>query len=319
MILESESWGFFKNRTDIPDYDKVLDGKLSELPKYYAGWVGRIKFMSPEKYFREVADMQKTSYARQFEIIRPQNVDKIAANMRDGVKYSLPYLDYVNNTQEGRHRVKAAWDLGQEMVPVLILYKEREVEEPKVTTSISGMLGKWDDLVKDGNDYYFKASGTGWGVLDKILSCIASGYDYYFLDRLIYMKTYPSLYPNELSLIKDRSGTEYVDKYYINYDGDMEVSEDELKLCVVLRGLRNNSDVIRSIRKDGNDYYLPVPSNMRGDFDNYDSCMDMLKHLGRKYYIQEYGLLSSDDRNSLYDIQDADIQVIKGLLANKKN
>jgi hypothetical protein len=205
----------------------------------------------------------------------------------------------------------------------LILYKEREIEEPKVTTSIGGMLGKWDDLVKDGDVYYFKASGTGWAPQDRVLSCIVSGYDTYFLDELISMKTYPSLYPDELSIIKRGNKieheTQYVNVSYIRYDGDMEASEDELKLCVVLRGLRRNSDVIWSIRKEGDSYYLPIPDGIKGDFDRYDTCFDMLRRIGHEYYIQEYGLLSADDRNALYDIQDADIQVIKGLLANKKN
>jgi hypothetical protein len=318
-LLESESFGFFKDRSSIPDYDAILFGKQDELPQKYAGWMGEIELMSKEDYFKECARLQNTSYSDQFKYIIPDKVEKISVNMARGVKYDLPYLNYVSRDQEGRHRVMAASQLGQVKIPVLILDKEEEVNRG----TLSEMIGIWDDLVNDGDVYYFKASGTGWAPQDRVLSCIVSGYDTYFLDELISMKTYPSLYPDELSIIqrgnKIEHETQYVNVSYIRYDGDMEASEDELKLCVVLRGLRRNSDVIWSIRKEGDSYYLPIPEGIKGDFDRYDTCFDMLRHIGHEHYIQEYGLLSADDRNALYDIQDADIRVIKGLLANKKN
>lgn len=320
QLLESENYGYFKDRAGIHDYDAVLFGKQDELPKKYADWYGEIKFMTKEEYFRECARLQNTSYNDQFKYVVPDKVKKIMENMSKGVKYDMPYLNYVDSSQEGRHRVMAASELGQDKIPILILDKE-EVEEP-IKDKLSDMVGIWDDLVKDGEFYYFKASGTGWDVLDKILSCITRGYDTYYLDYLISLKSYPSLYPNnELSIIE--RDIKWIDTWinpnYINYRGNMEVSDEVLKLCVVLRCLRNNSSVIYSILNKGNDWYLPIPSNIRGDFERYDTCFDMLRHIGSEYYIDDYGLLPSDEDNSLYDIKDKDINEILGVLKKSNN
>jgi hypothetical protein len=130
------------------------------------------------------------------------------------------------------------------------------------------------------------------------------------------MVSYPSLHPNELSLIKKDNAkyiTQYVNGSYIQYDGDIEVSEMVLKLCVVLRCLMNNSYVVSNIKKNGDDWYLPIPNGIKGDFDRYESCFEMLNHIGHEYYISEYGLLSLDTNNSLYRVQDSDIKKIQGL------
>lgn len=312
MIFESESWGFFKDRTRIPDYDAILFGKQDELPKKYADWVGEIEWMTKEEYFKECARIQNTSYSDQFKYVIPEKVKSIQNNMSNGVKYDMPYLNYVSMDQEGRHRVMAASELGQVKIPVLILDKKEEVSR----SSLSEMVGIWKDMVKDGDMYYFKTTGTGWAPQDRVLKCIVRGYDTYLLDELISMVSYPSLYPNELSLIKKdniKYITQYVNGSYIRYDGDIEVNEMLLKLCVVLRCLMNNSYVVSNIKKNGDDWYLPIPNNIKGDFDRYESCFEMLNTMGHEYYIQEYGLLSLDTNNSLYRIQDSDIKKIQGL------
>lgn len=317
-LFESENENFFKDRAGIPDYDAILFGKRGELPEKYADWVAEIEWMSKEDYYRECARLQNTGYNDQFKYLIPDKVKKIEANMAKGIKYDLPYLNYVDGSQEGRHRVMAASNLGQERIPVLILDKEEKVSRHK----ISDMVGIWDDLVKDKNNYYIKASAVGWKGLYSLLGCVASDFDNYYLDELSSLITAPSLFPNILSIIKNKIKwiDTRVNQKYINYHGDIEASDEILKLCVVFRCLKNNDWIIYNIRKKGDEYYLPIPDNISGDFDDYGTCMEMLKSLGHEYYISEYGLLSTEDDNSLYDIEDADIKVIKELLLdNKKN
>jgi len=134
----NSSYGYFKNKTNIPDFDAILFNQLSNLPKKYHDWYGEIKFLSPKEYINECARLQDTSYQDQLKYINKSNVDDIKENMRNGVKYNMPYLNYVNKQQEGRHRVAAANQLGQNKIPVLCLYQDKIQND----NNISDMIGK---------------------------------------------------------------------------------------------------------------------------------------------------------------------------------
>jgi hypothetical protein len=327
MLLESVSRGYFKDRAGIPDYDAVLFGKRDGLPMKYSDWVGEIRLMSKEDYFRECASLQGTSYSDQFRYIVPNKVEKIEANMSRGVRYDMPYLNYVERGQEGRHRVLAASNLGMGKIPVLILYKEGGEEESS-GNKLSNMLGVWDDLVERDGRYYVRVSGKGsFESKSKILRCIVSDYDYYLLHDLLSILDFPSLYHNVIGFIFDKIknnssiGNGNIEVRNIRYDGDMEVGEDVLGWCVVLRCMRNNGAVIfDNIRIDGNDYYFRLPDNILENFGEWDSCIDMLLGVGSGYYLDEYNLLSVDESNKLYEVTDADVVIILDLFkrANKK-
>lgn len=297
LLLESKDYGYFKDRTTVPDYDAILFNKTDELPKMYMNWTGEVKFMTLEEYINECAKLQGTSYEEQFKYINDANVSKIQKNMDNGVKYNMPYLNYVDKTQEGRHRVVAASNLGQKEIPVLILKKE---DEDFSTDNISDMIGKWDDLVKLGDDYYCFFSNEY-----DLLSCVVRDYDYYYLDNLMDIKKQPSLYGKNVvdyinRMIKENNNTPLS---YLASGVNFKNIDDNTKQKywgVVTKIMENNYYlIIDAVKIVNNKYYLKVLNNIKDDFSQYKSCKDMLmSNVNQMYYVEEYNLVSTDDKQS---------------------
>jgi len=111
---------FYIDKTDTPFYDNMI-----EKPEYFKenkGLIFEIKEMSPEEYINECAKMQESSLERQKSMISEESQLSIKKAIEEGEKLYLPYLDYSNNTQEGRNRVYFAKNvLNLSKVPVLII------------------------------------------------------------------------------------------------------------------------------------------------------------------------------------------------------
>jgi hypothetical protein len=331
-LNEDNSYGFFKTVSSIPDYDKVLFGKNNELPKKYEYWEGEIKWMTKEKYLEECSKLQNTSYSDQLRYVIDKKVQTIMEKMDEGVKFDIPYLNYVENEQEGRHRVVAADNLGQKYIPVLILSSE-EYDDEDTSIELSDMVDRWDDLVIKDGIYYCEFILTDWKSEDNLLVSIASGYDYYFLDVLFY------LYRNNITienyLLKSlktediynsfQTMSTYVMKNNVRYYGDSEeqFSKEFLLYCFILKVLKQNENIFYDcILHEKSTYYLKiVPQEVSADFEYYDNCQSMLKDISKeKHYIKEYNLISTDDSSDLYTITDEDVDIMKKIfdMVNKK-
>ena len=300
-MSESNDYGYFKN----------------ELPPKYNGWEASLKMMSKEEYLQKCAKLQETSYIEQYGYIVPEQVKNIENKMSQGIKYDIPYLNYVEKSQEGRHRVVAASNLGQEKIPVLILTKE---EEDFVQSNISTMIGKWNDLTEINGNYYC--------VFDKshdLLSSIVPDYDYYFLDHLFNIEKSPSIYgsnPQEfiLKTIKNKLYTS-IDFKYLRYkpyyDGYSDnVNQEILNWAVVLKAMINNDSVIwDTVRITKDKYYLRILDTIKENFNEFKNCKDMLKRISEsQYYVKKYDLLSVENNNSLYDLTQEDVIKIENLM-----
>jgi hypothetical protein len=331
-LNEDNSYGFFKTVSSIPDYDKVLFGKNNELPKKYEYWEGEIKWMTKEKYLQECSKLQNTSYSDQFRYIIDWKVQRIMEKMKEGVKFDMPYLNYVENQQEGRHRVVAADNLGQKYIPVLILSSE-EYDDEDSSLELSDMVDRWDDLVIKDGIYYCVFNLIDWKTEDNLLSSISPGYDYYFLDVLFYM------FRNNMSIenyiVKSLKNEDiynsfqtmisYVMKNNIYYYGESneQFSKEFLLYCFILKVLKQNDDIFYDcILREKSTYYLKiVPQKVSTDFEYYDNCQSMLKDISKeKHYVKEYNLISTDDSSDLYNINDDDINRMKRIFdtVNKK-
>ena len=319
-LNDNKSYGFFKTTSSIPDYEKVLAGKNSELPNKYKHWKGEVQWMSKEDYFRECARIQNTSYSDQFRYVVDNKVQLIMGSMEGGVKFDMPYLNYVENEQEGRHRVVAADNLGQKLIPILVL---DDVEEDN-SLELSDMLGKWDDLVERNGIYYVKFNITDWKSGDNLLSSIASDYDYYFLDVLFNMyKKYMSIKDYLVKMIDNEyvshsfdNMVSYVMKNKIYYYGesDEQFSKEFMLYCFIFKTLKQNKDVFSDcILRENDTYYLKiVPQYMYADFESYKNGQDMLIDMSKKkYYVKEYNLIPTDDNSDLYTIYDKDVNYMK--------
>lgn len=217
--LLNESENVFKGITNIPDYDKLKDGKYDELPSKYSNMSARVVNMSPEQYFNYCAKIQKTTYEQQFSYLRKEVVDKLIGLMDSGVKMDMPYLNFIKGgtSQEGRHRVKAAMDLGIKSVPVLIIDSK---EEEEGENTLSSKIGVWGDLSVDGNNYYVSYNIKDWKGVDSLLSSIRSNYDVYLLNSIFDTYVYRRLHPDLLSVVNDINGGAYYE--YVSNGLDVE-------------------------------------------------------------------------------------------------
>jgi hypothetical protein len=325
QIIKEElnsSYGFFKNKTNIPYFDSILSNQLSNLPEKYHNWFGEIKFLSAEEYINECAILQGTSYQQQFKFILKSKVEDIKENMSNGVKYDMPYLNYVDKEQEGRHRVIAANELNQNKIPVLCLYQD-VIENDN---NISDMIGKWDDLIKINDSYYVKfKNNNDFKSKSYLLQCIAKDYDYYFLDDLFYILTNKLDVFSFLKLhikvdgIKKSSifNNNYVNDDLIKYNNKNNISKDVLKIAVAFKTLYHNMPVIEEcVKFDNNFFYLKLLNVDLYDNINYyqNGKQMLLDNVKYKDYINNYNLLSLEDDNQLYNLNDNDVKTILNLL-----
>lgn len=83
---------------------------------------GYLAEMSPKEYLERCAFEIFEGATIESTILgtEAQNVAKYTKMMQEGVKFDTPYLDYVGEGQEGRHRAMAAYNLGIEKIPVVV-------------------------------------------------------------------------------------------------------------------------------------------------------------------------------------------------------
>lgn len=192
----------FKSITNIPDFDKLRDGKYDELPPKYSNMSAEVVNMSPEQYFNYCAKIQGTTYEQQLSYLRKEVVDKLIGLMDGGVKIDMPYLNFVKGgaSQEGRHRAKAAMDLGIKSIPVLVINSK---ERGEGGNTLSSKIGVWDDLSFDGYNYRVTYNIKDWKGVDSLLSSIRRGYDVYLLDDIFDTYVYRRLHQNLLSVVNE--------------------------------------------------------------------------------------------------------------------
>jgi len=326
--LLRESNGIFKGITNIPDYDKLMAGKYDELPPKYSNMVADVVNMSPEQYFKYCAQIQGTTYEQQFSYLRKEVVDKIIGLMDNGVKMDMPYLNFVKGetSQEGRHRTKAAMDMGIKSIPVLII--DIRDDEGDSNNSLSSKVGVWDDLSIDKYDNYIVKYNLGeLSDADSLLSAIRPDYDVYLLNVILDTYIYRKLYPNLLSTINEIGNgyTEYIsrgmdvqqfidklpevymnklnvdtdemsDEEYSNYESLVSEVSNKLTRLAELYILEHNDSVISSIINY--DYSTKIASLVIGDNITFDGDYNSAKSMLIKSQV-------FDDLD-LYSVEDSD-------------
>lgn len=123
--VKDEYFGFVPRETTTPYIDDALekgDAFVVQMsPKQYIEECAYKIF--PKQYEGDpdhVTTLETTLRGR-----RAQEVAKYMTMMEEGVKFDTPYLNYRDSQQEGMHRAMAAYLLGVEEMPVVILPKRR--------------------------------------------------------------------------------------------------------------------------------------------------------------------------------------------------
>jgi hypothetical protein len=181
LLRENIQYGYFKDKTAVPDFDALKNGLYDELPSQYQKMKAFVQIMDADQYLNECAHMQGTTYDQQLSYISQDKVTKYMQAMREGQKFNMAYLDYVNSQQEGRHRVVAAGKLGQTRIPVLIIDKKETEGE-----GLESKVGIWGDLQKTENGNFLVTYDlSNYGDMDKLLTAFSKSYEQYLLDDIL--------------------------------------------------------------------------------------------------------------------------------------
>lgn len=344
--LINETYGPFKDSTMVPDYEKLKNGKYDELPSYYHNMEAVVVHMSPREYLESCAKLQETSYEEQFNIVNgpygSSKVDKLIELINSGVKLNMPFLNFVKGqiSQEGRHRAKAAMDLGYTKIPVLV------IESKSSNQTLSSKVGVWEDLNKENYDYSVSFNLNDFKEQIKLLNCISKNFEKYLLDSILSFYQYRNLYKEGLiSIVKKENEdfhtmnkiseydvmefihklpNEYQKLLYIDEsnssDEEYEAWENRRKEMVkplmdlsMLFILEHNQYRLSEIFKY--DYntkigYLLIDKDIHID-DDYSSGKDML--LNMQIYDDEIGFYSYDN-DDIFKMDKEFIQKYKELL-----
>lgn len=113
--------GFTILKTGVSYYDNFLNDKDREYMEKHKGLTGYISEMSPMEYLQRCADIFNSTFEKQIIATDENDIRKYSYMMRSGTKFNLPYLNYADNQQEGRHRAQAAILANIDTIPVLIV------------------------------------------------------------------------------------------------------------------------------------------------------------------------------------------------------
>ena len=85
--------------------------------------------MSVEEYLSQAKQLLTKSWgSATLDRAQTGGSDKIARYaelMKNGTKFPLPYLDYIDKNQQGMHRVEAAKSIGIKTIPVMVVKNAR--------------------------------------------------------------------------------------------------------------------------------------------------------------------------------------------------
>lgn len=163
LINESQSdCDFFIDKTNIVDYDDIL---LDKQNRYKKNITGKIVKMTMEQYLKYCSKIQDTTYEEQLSYINRINVNTIKKNMLNGEKYSMPYIDIDDKTQEGRHRIVAATELGCTLIEVAVFDKTNDLSDNNYKLEDTN----WSDVNQDEKGAYISVNIKENNIIDKLL------------------------------------------------------------------------------------------------------------------------------------------------------
>lgn len=114
--LKDDYPGFKKNESTTPYIDDLLEKGKAEVVS-----------MSPKLYIQECATeiFGDSSVEKVIRGRTAKDVAKYMTMMEEGIKFDTPYLNYRDENQEGLHRAIAAYMLGIDEIPVIVVHSNR--------------------------------------------------------------------------------------------------------------------------------------------------------------------------------------------------
>lgn len=131
---------YFSDTTDMYYYDSLIgnepldefsDVTLKEYYKFEKDVEAYIIYMTPREYMMRCALLQHYDVENEYELcLVNSKVDRYSKLMKSGTKFPIPVIDYVDKTQEGRHRAVALEKINEnEKMPVVIVLESRYTKD----------------------------------------------------------------------------------------------------------------------------------------------------------------------------------------------
>lgn len=115
-------------KNEYPGF-KLNESTTSNVDNALAKGDAHVVGMSPKRYIQECAynifQREGTTLESVVRTRFAKDVGKYMTMMEEGVKFDTPYLNYRDEGQEGLHRAVAAYMLGMEEIPVIVVPKRR--------------------------------------------------------------------------------------------------------------------------------------------------------------------------------------------------
>lgn len=136
---------YFDKTTDTSFYNDIM--RKPEYMFWNKGYVGKIIYITPIKYFELCARMQRTSIEEQESYIDKNSSYKYMEDMLKGDKFPMPFIDYSAKRQEGRHRSYAIKMINPAIkMPVLIV--SDRIDDKNFIVDLVKKGESFDDFVK---------------------------------------------------------------------------------------------------------------------------------------------------------------------------
>jgi hypothetical protein len=105
-------------QTGFEPYDSMLNGTYFDT--YYARteYKWQIEYMSPEEY---IIRCNKLKCWGDNRYLSPKQIDSIEEGVNNNAIFLMPFLDYIEKEQEGRHRTEVAKNRNVEQIPVFVI------------------------------------------------------------------------------------------------------------------------------------------------------------------------------------------------------
>ena len=113
---------------------KVGNVDINDYMRYEKGQDAHLEYMTPNEYLNRCVDIFNSTWKKSIAPIEEGNakvITQYAEAMKNGDKFPIPYLDYVYNQQEGRHRALAVKQaFGEDsLMPVIVIEPTDPTEE----------------------------------------------------------------------------------------------------------------------------------------------------------------------------------------------
>lgn len=162
ILIESNNDEVFnKKATGTSYYNNFLNNEDHNYMKLAKGVEGKIKYLTKDEYFDICSKVIfKVPIKKVYEAVSETLVIKYYNMMKKGIKFHLPYINYSNNSQEGRHRMIAANMLYEkDKFPVLIVTDYDIKNELGLPNNVKLNYGHTLSWIDEKDNYHSKYIG----------------------------------------------------------------------------------------------------------------------------------------------------------------